>query len=211
MNRKHNTSGFTLIEMIVSLALFSVVITISVGALLTLIASNRQLQDEQAVLTNLSFALDSMSREIRTGTSFYCDSRPNTTAGGPNNIFGRNIDGLLGTANCLPNTSNQRLRGITVIESGNSITGTNERLTFFYDSAEQALYRRVGNDTEQITSAGIAIVDAQFVVTGSSSLGAGGDTQQPTVTIYLEAQIEGETNPKTYPLQTTVVQRTLDL
>src|SRR6056297_849303 len=89
MYHKQTTAGFTLIEMIVSLALFSVVVTISVGALLVLIASNRQLQDEQAVLTNLSFALDSMTREIRTGSAYVCRSRPNTSG---SSIFSDNED-----------------------------------------------------------------------------------------------------------------------
>jgi len=79
--------GFTLIEMIVSLGLFSIVITISVGALLVLIATNEQLQAEQSVMTNLSFALDSMTREIRTGTNYYCASRPNYSSGGVEAIF----------------------------------------------------------------------------------------------------------------------------
>ena len=70
MYRTRTTGGFTLIEMIVSLTLFSAVITIAVGAFLVLLAANKQLQEEQAVLTNLSFALDSMTREIITGTGY---------------------------------------------------------------------------------------------------------------------------------------------
>jgi hypothetical protein len=36
--------------------------------------------DEQASLTTLSFALDSMTREIRTGSEYYCDTVNQVTA-----------------------------------------------------------------------------------------------------------------------------------
>ena len=76
-NRKN--SGFTLIEMLVSISLFAVVITMGVGTLLVIIDANGRAQSMQLVMTNFSFALDSMTREIRTGTNWYCDS----TTGAP--------------------------------------------------------------------------------------------------------------------------------
>ena len=221
MHTKQTTAGFTLIEMIVSLALFSVVITISVGALLVLIASNRQLQDEQAVLTNLSFALDSMTREIRTGSAYACGS-----SSGQLGAFegGTNLDSTIGittTLDCEDGRTDD-VHGITFVEGGDSITGsTNQRIVYFHDvnpdgdisTEDGALYRRVGAGAAQkITSSGVAIVDADIFVTGSRPWNnIGGNISQPTVTIYIEAQVAGAVNPKTYPIQTTVVQRTLDL
>jgi len=225
MYKKHTTAGFTLIEMIVSLGLFSVVITISVGALLVLIASNRQLQDEQAVLANLSFALDSMTREIRTGSAYVCGSE--SSRNGNSNIFrdGQNLDSVAvsTTVDCVDGRQRDssgtivggaRVHGLTFVEGGDSITGgSNQRIVYFHDVTELALYRRIGNgDAQKITSDGVAIVDADFFVTGSEPWnGTAGNISQPTVTIYIEAQVAGATNPKTYPIQTTVVQRTLDL
>ena len=235
MRTKPSTAGFTLIEMIVSLALFSVVITISVGALLILIASNRQLQDEQAVLTNLSFALDSMTREIRTGSAYVCGSESNRN--GNNNIFrdGQNLDSIsvntevdcVNGRNRNPSgviSGNGRIHGLAFVESGDSITGSaNQRIVYFHDSnpdgdnstEDGALYRRVGDGAAQkITSDNVAIVDADFFVTGAEPLSAApsvSQVTQPTVTIYIEAQVADTVNPKTYPIQTTVVQRGLDL
>jgi len=211
-----------LIEMIVSLALFSVVITIAVGAFLVLIAANKQLQDEQAVLTNLSFALDSMTREIRTGSGFVCVSRSNTV--GQDNIFRDrqdldSMDSFAGIAfrDCAAGRVGDNFHGITFIEGGDSITDTASRIVYFHQVPDEtldragALYRRIGDgDAQKITSDGVDIVAADFFVTGARPL-ADGDQSQPTVTIYLEAQVAGATNPKTYPIQTTVVQRTLDL
>jgi len=228
MHYKHSTVGFTLIEMIVSLALFSVVVTISVGALLVLIASNRQLQDEQAVLTNLSFALDSMTREIRTGSNYYCDSQTNQN-GGPN---GRKIFSDNSANNSLDpnetedchegNTGDDRFTGIAFVEGGQSVTGAADtKIVYFYDNnpdgdpgtEDGALFRRISGESPQsIVSSGVVITDAEFFVTGSESLSAPtNELTQPTVTIYIEAQVADATNPKSFPIQTTIVQRTLDL
>ena len=65
--------GFSLIEVLVSLSIFAVVMTIAVGSLMVLITSNSKAQNTQAIMTNMSYALDSMTREIRTGSDYYCD------------------------------------------------------------------------------------------------------------------------------------------
>jgi len=66
--------GFTLVEMIVSLALFSVVAVIAIGALLKVINANNKAQSIQSAVTNLNFALESMSRDLRTGTDYDCET-----------------------------------------------------------------------------------------------------------------------------------------
>ena len=65
--RKNKKEGFTLIEMVVSLAIFSVVAVIALGALIRIISANQKAQAIQAAVTNVNFALESMSREIRVG------------------------------------------------------------------------------------------------------------------------------------------------
>lgn len=59
--------GFTLVEMIVSLAVFMVVAVIAVGALLKITDANRKSQALKTAINNINYALDAMSREIRTG------------------------------------------------------------------------------------------------------------------------------------------------
>jgi len=217
MKRSSLQSGFSLIEMIVSLALFSVVATISVGALLVLIATNQQLQNEQSVMTNLSFALDSMTREIRTGTRYFCDSRPNFTAnhsGGLDNMFSdsTNLDTEFGTTttrDCANgNNSGQDLQGILFVEGGDSITGAGDRILYFYDADNGQIFRRVGAQPAQsIISSGIYITDAEFFVTGADDT----DVNQSVVTVFLEAREANDLAAKKYEIQTTVTQRTLDI
>lgn len=79
MKYSSKQSGFTLIEMLVSLSLFTIVMTITLGTLLILIKGNQVSVAEQSVMDTLAFSLDSMTREIRTGSYYVCVS-----ANGPN-------------------------------------------------------------------------------------------------------------------------------
>ena len=140
-------SGFTLIEMIVSLGVFSVVVTIAVGALLILIAANRQLQDEQTILGNLAFALDSMTREIRTGTQYYCHSSNSTISSGDDRIFNdsNDLDSVLAdtdTQDCSGGRSpdSHEFQGVAFIEGGNSITGASaDRILYYFHQYDRSL------------------------------------------------------------------------
>lgn len=66
--------GFTLIEIMVSLAIFTVVAVIAVGALLKVMDANRKSINLKTAINNLNFALESMSREMRVGSDYYYSS-----------------------------------------------------------------------------------------------------------------------------------------
>lgn len=72
--------GFTLIEMLVSVAIFSIVMTMALGALLALSVADRKAETLKSGIDNLTFALDSMSRAIRTGSNYDCGNRASTAA-----------------------------------------------------------------------------------------------------------------------------------
>src|SRR4051812_37401392 len=65
-------AGFTLVEMLVAIALFSIVMVVAVGTLLSLAAANKKAQALQSVMNNLNISLDGMVRSLRMGTSFQC-------------------------------------------------------------------------------------------------------------------------------------------
>ncbi len=194
---KKNSPGFTLIEMLVALSLFTIVVTISVGAFLSLIGASRGVQGEQSVMTTLTFVLDSMTREIRTGTSYYCAT------------------GAFSTQESLSSTTQSCAggsTGLSFLEAGSSITGASSRIAYFYDSSSstrKTIMRKIGgSDPQSIVSDGITITSAQFFVTGTDRLETSNNTIQPTVTIILEARDE---TGATTTLQTTVTQRELDI
>ncbi len=60
--------GFTLIELMVSIALFSIVMVIASGAYITLLSASRSEQLSTSAINNISEATDSMVRDIRTGS-----------------------------------------------------------------------------------------------------------------------------------------------
>jgi len=62
--------GFTLIEMMVAVALFSAVMLVSVGSLLSLIDASKRAQGIQSVMNNLNVALDGMVRAMRMGQKY---------------------------------------------------------------------------------------------------------------------------------------------
>ena len=113
--RKTIIGGFTLVEMIVSLAIFAIVAVIAVGALVRILGSNRQAQSIQTSVNNLSFALESMSRELRTGRNYHC------AAGDP----------------ILAGWSYNHAIPLTIFPSPSSCAGDNAGVLLAFDSAIQ--------------------------------------------------------------------------
>jgi prepilin-type N-terminal cleavage/methylation domain-containing protein len=194
-------SGFTLIEMLVSLALFTIVATISVGTLLVLINGNSKVVGEQSVMTGLTFALDSMSREIRTGTDYFCGSIVQVTG---NAVTGSSTN----VSNCTSGNV-----GLSFREAGESITGGSSqgRIAYYFDN--NMMYRKIGTGTPvPIIGDDIRVTSARFVVTGSEKLTANlTDKLQPTVTLVLTAVASSSDNTTPFTVQTTVTQRALDI
>lgn len=67
-----NKQGFTLLEMIVSLGVFSIIAVIAVGSLVRITSLNRQAQSLQSAMNNINYILESISREMRFGSAFSC-------------------------------------------------------------------------------------------------------------------------------------------
>lgn len=194
---KRHQSGFTLVELLVSVALFTVVMIMAVGCLMVLIDANARAQSMQQVMTNISFAIDSMTREIRTGRSFYCSDSP--------------IDGDLDeelVQDCEAGIY------LSIVEGGTSLTGGNDnsRISFRYNEGEQRIERRIGNDEwYAITSPEINVTDMLFYVTDTET-GRNGDDKQASVTIFIDGYA-GEllSAESSFTLQTTITKRVLDI
>ena len=88
--------GYTLLEMTVSVGIFSLVMLVAAGAYLKLIQLDRQARATNELVTNLSFAVDSMSRAVRTGSGYQCNKTGTNCNNGTSLRFtdadGRTID-----------------------------------------------------------------------------------------------------------------------
>lgn len=210
-NRKK--AGFSLIELLVSIGLFSVVITMSVGTMVVLLDANAKAQNMNILMTNLSFSLNSISREIRTGFGYYCDTNwasykvGGSTAG---------IPPATGVQDC---SAGSRL---SVVETDNSLTrvsgstyGPDNRITYYfaqdyYGPDHGAIVRRLGTGTAlPLTSEEIDVDTLSFTVVGSA---VGTDTEAPRVRVFVSGKAgDIEDLDTTFRIQTTVTQRMLDI
>ncbi|MES2223364.1 MAG: type II secretion system protein [Patescibacteria group bacterium] len=92
---KINTKGFTLIEIMVAVSIFTLVMMVAIGAVLSIVSANKKAQAVSSVLTNLNFALEAMVRDLRTGYDYNCDGGgdcPNGDGGGVISFFSTQSD-----------------------------------------------------------------------------------------------------------------------
>jgi prepilin-type N-terminal cleavage/methylation domain-containing protein len=74
---KNKIKGFTLVEMLVAIAVFMIVVTVAVGALYSIMDANKKAQSIKNVINNVSFAIESISKDMRVGKNYVCHSREN--------------------------------------------------------------------------------------------------------------------------------------
>jgi len=82
--------GFTLVEMMVAIAVFSIVMVTAMSALLNVIDANNKARSLKTAINNISFALEGISKDMRMGTDYACGDDGNTSktdcTGGVNTI-----------------------------------------------------------------------------------------------------------------------------
>jgi prepilin-type N-terminal cleavage/methylation domain-containing protein len=179
-----NPRGFTLIEMIVSVAIFAIVMTAVSASYLNLINIDRETRATNDIVNNLSFGLDSMSRAIRTGTNYQCGGYGGgNCATSPSSTFTFiNSDGLQVTY-LLNNGEIGECTGS--IGSGCSTAAA----TYFTDPR-------------------IDITTLSFYVSGVGV----GDTLQPRVTLVIHGKLATiESNSIPFTIQTTATERGIDI
>lgn len=195
-----SSRGFSLIEVLVSLSLFIVVITMGIGSLLVLINANAKAQNIQSAVGNVQFALDSMAREIRTGQAYYCSNSSATDITG----------GFVQVNDCV----NQGIY-LSIIEGGDSLTSgaSNNRLAYRYNSVDRTIERKIGSGSWlSLTDPSVSIDHMHFQVIGSATKSQNGSIVQPNVTIYIAGSIAGvSATDADFTLQTTVTKRVLDI
>ena len=185
--KKNTQAGFTLIEMIVSVALFGIVMLVSVTALVALIDANRKAQALQSVINNLNIAVDGMSRAMREGSNYRCStSGGGDCTGGGDAMFFESY-------------------------GGNSAVTTDD---WVYEFRNGRIYKSTNGTTNPasqaaITASEVTIEDVTFFVFGSGRT----DTVQPKVMMVIKGSAgTTKANVKTtFHVQSTAVQRILDI
>ena len=180
--------------MLVSVAIFSIVMTLALGSLLALSVADRKAETLKSGVDNVTFALDSMSRAIRTGSNYHCGS-----------------SGTLTSAQNCPSGANY----FTFLASNGVQTTYLLDTLNTYCGQTQAPYGCIERSTDggttwiPITSPDIIVqnVGNLFYVTGAAT----GDGVQPKVTVTVNSSIPVSTTQSTNVfMQTTATQRIYD-
>ncbi len=71
-NNFKSKKGFTLVELLVATAVFMSVMVVAISSLMIIINSNKQSESIKSVVDNVTFAIDNISRNLRSGTDYHC-------------------------------------------------------------------------------------------------------------------------------------------
>lgn len=190
MPKHTGQSGFTLVELMVSLMIFTIVVLAAVGSLYTVNNASRKVQSMRSVLDNLSFAVESMSRTIRTSNSVVCGGSLNTS-GDPNCPFSAQAD------------NNMLLVDSTI--------GTSELVEYrlgYYASGNGAIQKRaqesgIWTNWVSLTAPEINIQKLAFYVDGASSL----DDSQARVQVFVQGVAIAGGTASPFAVQTYISER----
>jgi prepilin-type N-terminal cleavage/methylation domain-containing protein len=191
LNKKDK--GFTILEVMVAVALFVVIVTFGIGALLNANTVHKKNEKIRSLMDNLNFIVEDMSRNMRTGDSFKCGtgSIPLSLADCPNggNILAFNNANIAGS-------------WVYAISDDTSFPPYNN----IYKSTTGDLSQAVQLNPEDIEFDD----DSGFIVSGA--LAAPGDTEQPYIIIKLSGKIfyKGE-EVMPFSVETSVSQRLADI
>ncbi len=72
LSRKNKNEGFTLIESMVSVAIFSIIMVIGVSALLSVSSANKKSRNLRTVIDSFNYVVEDMSRNFKLGSSYHC-------------------------------------------------------------------------------------------------------------------------------------------
>ncbi|MFA6524291.1 MAG: prepilin-type N-terminal cleavage/methylation domain-containing protein [Candidatus Paceibacterota bacterium] len=178
--------GFTIIETMIAVSLFLVIVMIGMGALLNANLVHRKSQDMRSIIDNLSFIMEEMSRNLRTGYNYHCID-----------------DGFVTKVDLNSCTSDGK--GI----SFKSSSGAQWVYAIFQDGNISSIKKSVdgGATFTTLTSSEVMIdTSSSFYVTGAEL----GDGKQPFVLIRLVGKITYKNIDTPFSLQTSVSQRLID-
>lgn len=181
---KNKKTGFTLIEMMVAVFVFSIVMVLATGAIFSIISANKTSQALKSVMDNLSSALDSMSREIRYGTVYHCGS-----------VSSGNYD----RKSCPEGTSDDTTFSF--------LDRNNIQVIYELSDHESILKCDAYNNCSDLTSSEVHVTNLHFYVQGAGL----DESYQPQLLITISGYALAGTTQSPFDIETMVDQRKLDM
>jgi len=191
-----NKRGFTLIEVMVSVSIFSIVMLVATGAVFSIVEANKKTHTIKSVMANLNFALESIARDVRVGSNFSCNSGGDCVSAGGDVFSYKANRSLIGSINTNDTVEyslvDETVGGKTVKRIRKTITGDSLTPTPLF-----------------ITAREIYIESLKFYVIGSGTV-ASGDYKQPKVVITIKGYAGSGNTRSDFDIQTTISQRSID-
>jgi prepilin-type N-terminal cleavage/methylation domain-containing protein len=209
---KQFKSGFTLIETLVSLALFSIVLVIVGGTIVSIIDINKRNQLISAVVNNLNYSIDSMVRDIKTGYLYKCNYTESFTMKGLKDSLNKGEDScdndkgltLISTISGVDTVVNYKWK---TVEGGN---GYLEKTVYENETGVASAYSITDKNNVNIES-------VKFTVTNPDALDCD-DTDgeceygQPAVFVVIKGKAGNQTiEVSRFYVQTFISQRVVNI
>ncbi len=213
----NNQKGFTLVEVMIAVGLFVVVMIAGVGAVLSANSSHKKTQSQRAILDNMSFILEDMSRNIRLGSTLRCPAGVSASPlGGSEEHLVGSISGVT-SSDCGPGAGGEARSVAFETQTGDPANDADQAVYMFYTN--DRLYKSIngGADFYPISAEGVKFsADSGFTVLGSAPFSDSGtgigatDAVQPRAVIRLSGTIQYKDILTPFDIQTTVSQRFID-
>ena len=195
-------SGFTLVEIMVSVSIFVVVAMIATGALITASDINRKAQAIKLAVDNVNFALNKMAFEMKLGGIYFCgagnypayDGVGNNCTSGDNQIFFYTRRDDCSTLRPLP--VEYCAKSFGKVPVAYKLNGSTLQYAFNKDNP-------ASTDYIDITSSEVKIETLNFVVVGTDE-----SSNIPRVIITIKGVVAENTKYKTeFEIRTAAVTR----
>ena len=184
--------GFTLIEMMVSLGIFIIVLSISVGALLSMVSSNRKTQSLRSAMDNLNLAMEEMSRNITQGRKYHCGE---TSTIDPN---------IIKDERSCPSGPSGVDHFLAIEDHNGDLSNIGDQLVYRMNLGRLEKSVDSGNNFKAVTAPSINIDHLMFYVFGNTI----GDDEVPRVIITIGGTAgDNEGAQSSFNIQTMVTQR----
>ncbi|MEO5635115.1 MAG: prepilin-type N-terminal cleavage/methylation domain-containing protein [Candidatus Paceibacterota bacterium] len=194
--------GYTIIETMISIALFIIIILAGMNALLNANLLHQKSQNMRSIMDNLSFVMEDMSRNMRTGSNFHCvlqNDPPITSTSSP--VLSQPQSCTSGWA--------------VAFEFASGVTSNYDDQWVYYVDNTGKIFRATTGPYVQ--AAFVQMTPDEVVITSAypfSVLGAGvgsSDNQQPLIGIKLVGTITIKNVVTPFSIQTSVSQRVVDI